>query len=132
MYLASGKWPAPSISPQKNFTLGQAFFAETFGTFFLCFVVLAVVSTRKPLQQFTGWVIGSTILAVGYAFGPVSGGILNPAITLAASIGDKFSALYEPAPLSYMAAQMVGGVLAAVVFKFVTHCHEYDDLDASD
>lgn len=132
IWLASGRFPIAAVGPQPtgdghgNHTIGQAFFAETFGTFLFCYVVLCVSVTFKPLKEFKAYAIGSAYIAGGYAFGPLSGGILNPAITLGNCIVN-FSAITNPkVPLLYVLAECLGGVLAVVVFKFVTHPHEYE------
>jgi len=131
-----GQWPAPHVGPRSYTSLNgehhtyleeQAFFAEAFGTFLLCFVVLSVVSVEKPLQEYTAFCIGGCLVAAGYSFGPISGGLLNPAVTLAASIGDKFSTITSPSALLYLLAQFTGGALAAATFRFVSHPHEYKE-----
>jgi len=145
IYMFSGSWPTPSVHPTCGeiwnataevmqpdcHTTGQAFFAETFGTFVLCFVVLSILSTAAPLKEYAGFCIGSCIIAAGYSFGSISGGLLNPAVTLANSIGHQFEFLTDANPLLYIAAQCIGGVLSGVVFKYVTHRHEMDDADPS-
>jgi glycerol uptake facilitator-like aquaporin len=131
IWLASGRFPIAPVGPQATgngqfHTIGQAFFAETFGTFLFCYVVICVSVTFKPLKEFKAYAIGSAYIAGGYAFGPLSGGILNPAITLGNCIVN-FSALTNPkVPLLYVGAEALGGVLAVVVFKFLTHPHEYE------
>lgn len=124
VYLAIGSWPVPTVGPKKTFTDGQAFFAELLGTFTLCYIVLSIASVKSPLQQFAGITIGSAIVAIGYSFGPISGGLLNPAVTLATAILDKLKAITDPACLLYLLAQFLGGILSAVVFRLVTHPHE--------
>merc|ERR1712203_1019536 len=132
VWLASGSWPVAAVGPQGDFTLGQAFFAETFGTFLLCYGVLCMGSVTEPLKEYLAFAIGGCIIAAGYAFGPLSGGILNPAVTIANSVCYKISVLYTPAPLAYLLAQLLGGALAALIFKFVTHPHEYDSADGKE
>lgn len=132
VWLASGSWPGAAVQPQGNFTLGQAFFAETFGTFLLCYGVLCMGSVAEPVKEYLAFAIGGCIIAAGYAFGPLSGGILNPAVTIANSVCYKISVLYTPAPLAYLLAQLLGGALAALIFKFVTHPHEYDSADGKE
>lgn len=126
IWVASGSWPAARVGPIGNATLGQAFFAETFGTFLLCYGVLCMASVAKPVTEYVAFAIGGCIIAAGYAFGPLSGGLLNPAVTIANSVYNKLSFVYTMPPLTYLLAQVAGGVLAAVIFRFLTHTHEYD------
>jgi len=133
------KWPAAEIktgsttawttgnvtTASTQYTLGQAFFAETFGTFILCFVVLAVASRKNPLQDYTAFCIGGCIVGAGYAWGPLSGAVLNPAVTLANSLCFKLSIITSMTPAVYMLAELSGGALAAVVFKFFIYSHEF-------
>merc|ERR1712166_737467 len=131
IWLASGRSPIPSIEPQSSgndshHTVGQAFFAETFGTFLFCYVVICVSTTFRPLKEFRGLVIGCAYIAGGYAFGPLSGGILNPAITIAACVLNLSAVTNPRVPLLFVFGELLGGVLAVVVFKFLTHPHEYD------
>lgn len=116
-----------SMDPDKctRHTDGQAFFAECFGTFFLCFVVLSIAekSVSAHLQHYGAFVVGSCIIAAGYSFGSISGGLLNPAVTLCNSVG-TFQIFTSPLPIVYIGAQCLGGVLAGGVFRLVTHPHE--------
>jgi len=140
IWLASGDFPIAPIGPQPvgthvsvngtdtvvMHTLGQAFFAETFGTFLYCFVVLCVATTFTPLKEFKAFAIGCTFIAGGYAFGPLSGGVLNPAVAIADCLV-RVEAITKPlTPLSYVGGELLGGILAAIVFRFVTHSHEMD------
>jgi len=133
VWLASGIFPIAPIGPQPigtdltvTHTLYQAFFAETFGTFLYCFVVLCVATTFTPLKEYKAFAIGCTFIAGGYAFGPLSGGVLNPAVTIADSLVN-FHAVTDPlTPLTYVGGELLGGILAAVIFRFVTHSHEME------
>ena len=131
IWLASGRFPIAPIGPQPagagaNHTNVQAFFAETFGTFLFCYVVLCVSTTFSVPKEFRGFIIGSVYIAGGYAFGPLSGGILNPAITIASCLVNLSAVENPQVPLLYVLAELVGGALAACVFKFLTHAHEYE------
>lgn len=140
VWLASGRFPIAPIGPQPvgnivtanstetqlDHTIGQAFFAETFGTFLFCYVVICVSTTFHPLKEFKALAIGCTYIAGGYAFGPLSGGILNPAITIAACVVNLTAVSNPRVPLLFVLGEVLGGVLAVVVFKFLTHNHEYE------
>jgi len=124
IYFFSGQWGAAEVG-KDNFAW-QGFFAELFGTFFLAYTFLGIVTVKEPMKEYGAFAIGAVILAGGYAFGPLSGGVLNPAVTVANSAFYKMQLFYTSAPLLYFLGQCGGGVLAAVVFKFVTHAHEYE------
>jgi aquaporin Z len=55
---------------------------------------------------------GLTVLTMAYAVGHISGGHFNPAVSLGLAVGGRFS--WSQMPL-YWAAQLVGGLLAAVL-----------------
>jgi glycerol uptake facilitator-like aquaporin len=125
--------PAANVGPEKkpngdHYGIGQAFFAEFFGTFLLAFVVLSVALVKKPkAPEYNAFAIGGCIVAAGYGFAPLSGGVLNPAIALANGVlrGVIFT---TAAPALYILAEALGGVAAAAVFKFLTHTSEYEDV----
>jgi len=136
VWLFDGLQAIPSIQPQPvgggnstnpiDHTPGQAFFAETFGTFLFCYVVLCISTTFTPLKEFKGLAIGCAYIAGGYAFGPLSGGILNPAITIAACVVNLSAVTQPKIPLLFVVGELLGGVLAAVAFRFLTHAHEFE------
>lgn len=131
IWLASGRVPIAPVEPQsvgngEKHTNGQAFFAETFGTFLFCYVVLCISTTFHPLKEFKAFAVGCAYIAGGYAFGPLSGGILNPAITIAACVVNLSAVTNPRVPLLFVFGELLGGVLAVVIFKFVTHSHEYE------
>jgi aquaporin Z len=87
---------------------------EFVGTFFLVLVVgLTVIEpgagSLAPLA------IGSTLMVMVYAGGHISGGHYNPAVTLAVWMRGKCDTK-DVAP--YMIAQILGGVVAALVTGF--------------
>jgi aquaporin Z len=100
--------------------------AETLFTFVLCFVVLAVATTRAPSKDMFGLAIGSCVTVGGLAIGKVSGGSLNPAV----SVGiDLVHALDTPAhkfveSLAYTSFEVLGAGAAALVFTN-TYVDEY-------
>jgi aquaporin Z len=147
-------WPAAEIGPKtfklmngttaitQTCTLPQAFFAETFGTFLLCFVVLAVVTTANvrddlkdnsdnAIKDYTSFAIGSVIVGAGYAWGPFSGGVLNPAVTLATAICNKLQVFTTPSPTLYFFGQLFGGALAAGVYRLI-YAHKFAKKPALD
>jgi len=93
-------------------------------TFLLCYVVLAVATTKQPLSEYFGLAIGSCVTAGGYAIGTISGGSLNPAVSfgIAVSGGTPLNAVF------YTAFEIAGGLLAAGIFMS-THAIEYEKDD---
>jgi len=92
--------------------------AEAFGTFWLVFggCGSAVLAAGFP-ELGIGFVgvslaFGLTVLTMAYAVGHISGGHFNPAVSLGLAIGGRFAWSEMP---YYWAAQVVGGVLAALL-----------------
>lgn len=95
-------------------TLVQRLVAELFGTFVL---VLIVIGTAQFASQNTGWLgvglaAGIAVLASAYAFGHISGGHFNPAVTIGAAASGRFA---WADVLPYIAAQIVGGLFATTI-----------------
>lgn len=99
-------------------SLGRRLFAEFVGTFWLVFggCGSAVVSAAFPQLGigFTGVALafGLTVLTGAYAFGPVSGGHFNPAVSFGLAAAGRFSwKTLGP----YWVAQLLGAIFAAFV-----------------
>jgi aquaporin Z len=91
------------------------YIAEFIGTFFLvltigCTVIGNGAGALAPLA------IGSALMVMIFAGGHISGGHFNPAVTLGVWLRGKCEAK-DAAP--YMIAQIVAGLLAAVVVRFL-------------
>jgi aquaporin Z len=99
-------------------TLGKRAAAEFFGTFWLVFggCGAAVLDAAFPSLGigFLGVALafGLTVLTMVYALGHISGGHLNPAVTLGLVVGKRFPASEL---IAYWIAQVVGGLAAAGV-----------------
>ncbi len=92
--------------------------AEAVGTFFL---VLAVIGTAVFSSSYTGILgvalaIGLVVLVGAYAFGPISGGHFNPAVTLGVAAAGR---LPWRDVLPYIAAQIVGGAIASSLLALI-------------
>ena len=89
--------------------------AEAIGTFFL---VLTVGMTVLPpgAGQLAPLAIGFTLAIMVYATGHVSGGHLNPAVTLGVFMRGKATAAEA---IGYWIAQLLAGVLAGLVVRYV-------------
>jgi aquaporin Z len=86
---------------------------ELIGTFFLVFTVGASVRGGTSLAPLA---IGIVLMVMIYAGGHISGGHYNPAVTVAALVRGR---LGFGEAVGYWVAQMVAGVLAALVVRAV-------------
>ncbi len=91
----------------------RRYVAEFIGTFFLVLTVCLTVLTNAGLAPLA---IGAALAAMVFAGGHLSGGHFNPAVTLAVFLRGKLAAR-DVGP--YMAAQLLGGLAAALVARFV-------------
>jgi aquaporin Z len=92
--------------------------AELIGTFILVFggCGAAVFAGSAIGLHGISLAFGLTVLGCAYALGPVSGCHLNPAVTIGLAAGNRFAWREVP---GYIAAQVVGGVLAAALLVFL-------------
>ncbi|MBP7272500.1 MAG: aquaporin [Saprospiraceae bacterium] len=88
----------------------KKYIVEFVGTFFL--VLTIIMSVLGGAGSFAPLAIGSALMVMIYAGGHISGGHFNPAVTLAVFLRGKIS---SGDMLPYMAAQILGGVVAALV-----------------
>merc|ERR1719324_1056342 len=96
--------------------------AEVIFTFVLCFVVLNVATTEQPLSHYFGLAIGSCVTAGGYAIGAISGGSLNPAVSMGLSSFMILKTVKSPVLytcLIYIGLELAGAALAAGCFMVV-------------
>ncbi|NRQ49824.1 aquaporin Z [Aeromicrobium stalagmiti] len=101
-------------SPTMTHKLG----AEALGTFWL---VLGGVGTAVLAGEGVGTLgislaFGLTVLTGAYAFGHVSGGHFNPAVTVGLATAKRFA--WKDAP-GYFAAQLVGAIVAGAVLYVI-------------
>ena len=123
--MSSSPIDAPEL-PAPASPLAARLVAEGLGTFLL--VVAAMGTALFASSHFTdpgaqGSVYLAVALAVGlsvlvgvYAFGPISGGHFNPAVTLGAAAAGRI-AWKDTGP--YIVAQCVGGVVASTVLTLI-------------
>lgn len=112
----------------------STFLAEVLGTATLVLFgdgVVAGVSLNKSKSKDGGWMVITMAWAMGVAvaawiFGPISGGHFNPALTIALAAIGNFSWSLVP---SYIAGQMLGGILGAVIvwLAYLAHWKETDN-----
>jgi aquaporin Z len=120
--------PLDHTPPADGPSTGAALVAEAFGTLLL---VLGVVSTALFAAGFgegtaaankgvgflgVSLAVGLTVIAGAYAFGPISGGHFNPAVTLGLAAAGRFP---WRGVLPYIAAQVVGGLVATTLIVLV-------------
>src|SRR5512137_1051436 len=93
----------------------KKYIAELIGTFFLvltvgCTVIGGGAGVIPPLA------IGSALMIMVFATGHISGGHVNPAVTLGVWLRGRCP---SKDVLPYWIAQVIGAVLAALVVKFL-------------
>ena len=113
------------------------FSAELIGTMILIILgdgVVANVLLNRSKGQNSGWIViaigwGLAVAMAVYAVGSVSGGHLNPAVTIGLAAIGKFS--WSDVP-SYVTAQMIGAFLGAVIvwLTYLPHWKETPDASA--
>lgn len=92
--------------------------AEALGTFLL---VAGSIGTALFAGQVVGWLgvalaFGLTLMAAIYAWGPISGGHFNPAVTVGLAAAGRFA--WKDAP-GYIIAQVVGGAVATTLLVLI-------------
>ena len=99
----------------------QKYAAELLGTFVLVFGgTTAIVATSLmgvPVLSVVPFAFGLALLAGLYAFGEVSGGHYNPAVSLAMFLDRRLS---SPDLVRYWGAQFAGAILASLVLLLAT------------
>jgi aquaporin Z len=96
----------------------RKYITELIGTFFLVFTVCCAVLSGGVLAPLG---IGAVLAAMIYAGGHISGGHFNPAVSLAAFLRGRLGLINLG---FYAAAQVVGGLLAAGVARYVFNVHQ--------
>jgi aquaporin Z len=95
----------------------RKYIVELIGTFFLVFTVCCTVLAGKDLAPIA---IGAILMTMVYAGGHISGGHFNPAVSLAAFVRGRLSLIDLG---FYAGAQVVGGLIAAGLARFVVDVH---------
>ena len=114
--------------------LGNKLAAEFVGTFWLVLggcgsAVLAAAFPNVGIGLMgVALAFGLTVLTMAYAFGHVSGGHFNPAVSLGLLVGGRFPAREF---IPYVIAQLAGAILAAAVLYFIASGKPGFDLAAS-
>jgi Glycerol uptake facilitator and related permeases (Major Intrinsic Protein Family) len=114
--MAEATPPPTAAVPSYGARLG----AEAVGTFVLVFGVIGTALFGAGFQGGVGGLnvgflgvalaLGLTVVVGAYAFGPVSGGHFNPAVTLGLAVAGRFA---WRDVIGYIIAQLVGGIIAS-------------------
>ncbi len=101
----------------------KAFLAEMMGTFALVFLTMGAVCMEAVRGGESGNVTvalayGAGTAAVLYAFGPISGGHFNPAVTGAMLLNRRIDAIKA---VFYISSQLLGAALAGQFLRAVMH-----------
>ncbi|MDR7300528.1 MIP/aquaporin family protein [Haloactinomyces albus] len=113
-------------SPSTTTATTAAFCAELVGTFMLTFSGTATVLAVHELSPHEGFTVlddiaislafAMGIVAAVYTVAAVSGAHINPAVTVALAVVRRFP--WRQVPV-YLAAQLAGAILAALVNRFL-------------
>jgi aquaporin Z len=99
----------------------ERYAAECLGAFVLvfggCTAIVGVVRVDAPLMVVVPFAFGLALLAGLYAFGEVSGGHFNPAVSLAMVLDKR---LHTPDFVGYVVAQVAGAIVACLVLALAT------------
>lgn len=103
--------------------------AELLGTFWLVLggCGTAVLAGKGAGTLGVALAFGLTVLTGAYAFGAISGGHFNPAVTVGLVLAKRFDAKDA---LGYIVAQVVGAIVAAAVLLVVANGLEGFEADA--
>jgi aquaporin Z len=96
----------------------RKYLAELIGTFALVSSVCgaALFSAPSAGLMTVAFAIGTIVLAMAYALGPISGGHFNPAVTCGLVAAGRCP---TSDAIPYIIAQLIGGVAAAAVFSVI-------------
>ena len=92
----------------------QKYLAEFFGTFMLVFLVTGAVTVAAGNTLTIGLAFGLAITVSAYAFGGISGGHFNPAVTTAMLMNRRINGRDA---LGYVIAQVLGATVASAFMK---------------
>eukprot|EP00933_Yihiella_yeosuensis_P048629 TRINITY_DN4491_c1_g1_i1.p1 TRINITY_DN4491_c1_g1~~TRINITY_DN4491_c1_g1_i1.p1 ORF type:complete len:454 (-),score=79.25 TRINITY_DN4491_c1_g1_i1:268-1629(-) len=117
---AGGSFP---LGPVGKSSWKQVAVAEFVFTFVLCFVVLSVaVSNATKSSHMFGFAIGSCVTVGGCAIGGISGGSLNPAVSIGISAADALHGGTWGNAAFYSLVEVGGAAAAAGLFQITHGC----------
>lgn len=112
------------VDPSRDPLLHEKLAAEFVGTFMLVFTVGVAATSDNPSPPVA---IGLMLAVQIYAFGSVSGGMFNPAVTLAVLLSRR-SKIEPVVAAMYMGVQILAGLLAGLIALGATNksfCFDY-------
>merc|ERR1719453_1662495 len=98
-----------ALGPKSGFTWSTVIAVELIFTFILTFVVLCVATSMGFQREMFGLAIGACVTVGGVAIGGVSGGSLNPAVSIGIEVAHAVRGGSLGNSLVYSAAELVGG-----------------------
>jgi aquaporin Z len=104
---------------------GRKYAVELIGTFLFLFTIAASVLSASTLAPLA---IGAALMVMIYAGGHISGGHYNPAVTLAALVRGRIGVAEA---IGYWIAQLIGGLLAMALARWVIHPAQVSTLTLS-
>jgi len=115
------------LPPKNMYSWAEVAIAEIVFTFVLCYVVLCVaVDDKTKSKDMYGLAIGACVTVGGFAIGKVSGGSLNPAVSVGIETAHLLDGGLFYKTLGYCVLECIGAGLAAGVMK-VTHAEEVEE-----
>jgi aquaporin Z len=110
--------PGAAIIEPAQFSLANIIVAEALFTFALCYVVLLTATSKKTEgNSYYGLAIGSTVMVGAFAVGGICLGAFNPAVAVSTAVfGAACCAKFIWITI---AVNLLAGILAGIVFKFV-------------
>jgi len=109
------------LGPAPGFNWMSVTIAEFIFTLVLCTVVLCcAVSEKTAAKQMFGLAIGSCVTVGGFAIGGVSGGSLNPAVSMGIAAAQVLNGGFFIKALAYSGIEFAAGAAAAGLVS-VTH-----------
>uniref|UniRef100_A0A0N4ZKK7 Aquaporin n=1 Tax=Parastrongyloides trichosuri TaxID=131310 RepID=A0A0N4ZKK7_PARTI len=112
-----------TITVERRYTIINKVLAEYVAC--LIFVFIGSVSTLHGNIVSVAFAHGLTIFAGVSAFGGISGGHLNPAVTLALVLSKKCPPIYL---LAYWPAQLLGGFSGGVLVRAILNDKQYNSI----
>jgi len=106
----------------KALRVGAPFFAEFFGTLMLT-TVISLTAVGNPLAPLA---IGGILMSMVFTYGHLSGGMYNPAVSMAVMIRGKINVQTF---LGYVLAQVIGAICGALVGQHTFDHPEFGDFN---